>query len=94
MEPNQFSLDFRKDNSRIARVKSQPKAGSDGERIVRFLRLKQIPMSARGISQNIDIDYHAIQRRMSELVSAGLVVICGKDENNVTIYKAHELESH
>lgn len=82
----QLNLDFRKENSREARKQSLPKAGTDKERILRCLRSNP-EIHAKHICQLIDIDYHAVQRRVSELVRAELIEVAGK-KDGLTIYKA------
>src|SRR5574343_111479 len=88
-------LDFRKQNSREARERSLPKAGTDKAAILELLKIwcdkfKDNCMTAKDICVVSDLDYHAVQRRMSELVRANLVEVAGK-ENGYTLYKIKEV---
>jgi len=81
---NDLFSDYRKENSREARVKSAPKANTDSFRIWRCINDYGKPIHAKHIAQLIDIDYHAIQRRLSELVRAGKIKVVGKQDGYTT----------
>ncbi len=86
------NLDFRKQNSREARERSLPKAGTDKAKIYNYLLhvAQGLPRNAKQISSFSNIDYHAVQRRMSELVRADLVEVAGK-KDGYTLYKIKEV---
>jgi len=89
-------LDFRKQNSREARERSLPKAGTDKDIILKIIKsyenLYPNGINAVKICQHSVhlLDYHSVQRRMSELVRAELVEICGK-KDGYTLYKIKEV---
>ena len=88
--------DHRKQNSREARERSLPKAGTDKAIILKIIKsyenLYPNGINAVKICQHSVhlLDYHSVQRRMSELVRADLVEVAGK-KDGYTLYKIKEV---
>ncbi len=80
--------DPRIENSREARIKAQARLNGDKYRIYRALLILQ-KAHARHIAQfDPELDYHAIQRRVSEMVKSGDIRTCGK-KDGYTLYECN-----
>jgi len=78
-------LDPRVENSRAARKQSLPKAGTDKAKILHCIKTYGKPIHAKHIAQLSDVDYYAVQRRVSEMVRDGLITPNGK-KDKLTLY--------
>jgi predicted HTH transcriptional regulator len=90
-------LDTRKQNSREARERHLPKAATNKGRIYFAIVAHRDPIHARHLAQLIEVSYSEIQRRLSEIVSDGLIEPCGRAkviksiENGVENYSFYTL---